>query len=190
MADRPVLAAEARTLGRKAVLTALRREGKVPAVVYGHGDPAPIALDSRELNDYLRHHGPTGLLDLQPGLGEHRGDGPELRKRLPELLPAGRVPDGFVQGSLGQSDRSTSDRHPERGEGGEHERESTAAFADAGFDGIHYLLRHDPSQRLAGVALFGPAGAPPWPFTPGDPIGLALIEEAERRFGLRVMPAP
>jgi RES domain len=65
-----------------------------------------------------------------------------------------------------------------------------AALAGAGFDGVHYLLRHDPSQRLAGVALFGPAGAPSWPFTPGDPIALAAIEEAERRFGLRVMPAP
>jgi hypothetical protein len=65
-----------------------------------------------------------------------------------------------------------------------------AAFAAARFDGVLYLLRHDPSQRLGSVALFGPAGAPPWPFTPGEPIGLGVIEEAERRFGVRVMPVP
>ncbi len=65
-----------------------------------------------------------------------------------------------------------------------------AAFAAARFDGIRYLLRHDPGQRLSGVALFGPAGAPPWSFTPGEPIGRGVIEEAARRFGVRVMPAP
>jgi hypothetical protein len=65
-----------------------------------------------------------------------------------------------------------------------------AAFAGADFDGILYLLRHDPGQRLVGVALFGPAGASGQPFTPGDPIGRDVIEEAERRFGVRVMPAP
>jgi hypothetical protein len=65
-----------------------------------------------------------------------------------------------------------------------------AAFAGADFDGILYLLRHDPGQHLVGIALFGPAGAPPWPFAPGDPIGRGVVEEAERRFGVRVMPTP
>lgn len=65
-----------------------------------------------------------------------------------------------------------------------------AALANAGFDGIHYLLRHDPGQRLVGVALFGPAGEPSWPFTPGEPIGADIVSEAERRFGVRVVPAP
>jgi hypothetical protein len=65
-----------------------------------------------------------------------------------------------------------------------------ATFAAAGFDGIRYLLRHDPGQRLSGTAVFGPAGAADWPFNPGEPIGLGVIEEAERRFGVRVMPAP
>jgi hypothetical protein len=65
-----------------------------------------------------------------------------------------------------------------------------AAFAAAGFDGIRYLLRHDPGQHLAGTALFGPAGVADWPFHPGEPIGPGVIEEAERRFGVRVMPTP
>jgi len=65
-----------------------------------------------------------------------------------------------------------------------------AAFAAAGFDGIRYLLRHDPGQSLAGTALFGPAGAADWPLNPGEPIGSGVIEEAERRFGVRVVPTP
>lgn len=65
-----------------------------------------------------------------------------------------------------------------------------AAFAAAGFDGVRYLLRHDPSQHLAGIALFGRAGSPPWPAPPPEKIGLDLLIEVERRFGLRVLPTP
>jgi hypothetical protein len=65
-----------------------------------------------------------------------------------------------------------------------------AAFAAAGFDGIRYLLRHDPGQQAAGIAVFGPVGAADWAFRPGEPIGSGVIEEAERRFGVRVMPTP
>ena len=64
-----------------------------------------------------------------------------------------------------------------------------AAFAAAGFDGIHYLLRHDPGQSLSGVALFGPAGPQPWPHA-ADPIGPDLIAEVNQRFGLRVLAFP
>lgn len=65
-----------------------------------------------------------------------------------------------------------------------------AALAAAGFDGIRYLLRHDPGQRLTGTALFGSAGMADWPIHPSEPIGPGVIEEAERRFGIRVMPTP
>ncbi len=65
-----------------------------------------------------------------------------------------------------------------------------AAFAAAGFDGVRYLLRHDPSQHLSGIALFGPAGSPPWPAPPPEEIELDLQLEVERRFGLRVLPTP
>lgn len=65
------------------------------------------------------------------------------------------------------------------------------AFARYGFDGIRYLLRHDPSQRLKGVALFGPAGTPPgYPTGVSEPIGPAMLEEVERRFGIRVLDIP
>ena len=65
-----------------------------------------------------------------------------------------------------------------------------AALAAAGFGGIRYLLRHDPAQPLAGVALFGPAGEAPWPAPPGEPIGLDLQREVEARFGVRILPVP
>lgn len=61
------------------------------------------------------------------------------------------------------------------------------AFAGAGFEGVRYLLRHDPAQRLAGVVLFGPAGlSPELPTDPGELIGTAIVEEVRRRFGIRV----
>jgi large subunit ribosomal protein L25 len=36
----------------------------VPAVLYGHGDPQPVALDARMIEDFLRHHGASALVDL------------------------------------------------------------------------------------------------------------------------------
>jgi hypothetical protein len=66
-----------------------------------------------------------------------------------------------------------------------------AAFFRAGFDGIHYLLRHNPAQRSAGIAIFGPAGSPadyPAPIT--EPIGWDLLRKVARRFGVRIRPSP
>jgi hypothetical protein len=65
-----------------------------------------------------------------------------------------------------------------------------AAFAAAGFDGIHYLLRHDPGQSLSGVALFGPAGPQLWPIFASEPIGPELLDEVKQRFGLQVLAFP
>jgi hypothetical protein len=65
----------------------------------------------------------------------------------------------------------------------------------AGFDGVRYLVRHDPRQRLYAVALFGPAGAPEptdpaWPHGKSAPISNALVDEAHKAFGYRVLPTP
>jgi hypothetical protein len=83
--------------------------------------------------------------------------------------------------------------------GANEDSDDSRAFAvaavDAGFDGIRYLVRHDPAQRLYGLALFADAGAP----APADPRWAAgldgdlsgeLIAEAGRRFGYRVLPPP
>jgi hypothetical protein len=61
------------------------------------------------------------------------------------------------------------------------------AFARAGFDGICYLLRHDPAQRLVGIALFGPENSQPGlPVTASEPIGTDLLQRVADRFGIYV----
>ncbi len=67
---RPRLVAEPRTITGKKVAS-LRREGKVPAVVYGHGhESQPIQLDAHELDLLRRHAGRNALLDLTLGKGK------------------------------------------------------------------------------------------------------------------------
>jgi hypothetical protein len=77
----------------------------------------------------------------------------------------------------------------------EHSQAFAVEATRAGFDGIRYLLRHDPAQRLYGIALFSGAGAPAgaagdWPQLDDSPIPDELIAEAHRRFGYRVLPTP
>src|SRR5262245_43005806 len=71
MAQRPQLSATLREHGRKAILTALRRSGRVPAVIYGHKEPPQnLSLDGREVDNFLRHHAPSALIDLQVDGGQ------------------------------------------------------------------------------------------------------------------------
>ena len=50
------LAAQARDLGGKGIARKLRGEGRVPAVVYGHGrDPQALSINTRELEKLLDH---------------------------------------------------------------------------------------------------------------------------------------
>ncbi len=66
-----VLAAEVgRPLGSRAVRR-LRREGKIPGVIYGHGtDPVPVAVGARELRVALNSEaGANQLLSLDTGSG-------------------------------------------------------------------------------------------------------------------------
>jgi len=44
---------------------ALRRAGRVPGVVYGHGSSETIAIERRALEDLLHHAGRTGLIELK-----------------------------------------------------------------------------------------------------------------------------
>jgi large subunit ribosomal protein L25 len=67
---RPRLVAEPRTITGKKVAS-LRREGKVPAVVYGHGHASqPVQLDAHELELLRRHVGRNAMLDLALGKGK------------------------------------------------------------------------------------------------------------------------
>jgi large subunit ribosomal protein L25 len=66
---RPALAAEHRDVVGKKV-AGLRRQGKLPAVVYGHGHPSEsIQLDAREFGLLRRRVGRNALVDLQVGNG-------------------------------------------------------------------------------------------------------------------------
>jgi large subunit ribosomal protein L25 len=68
-----VLAAEVgRPLGSRAVRR-LRREGKIPGVIYGHGtEPLPVAVVARELRVALTGEaGANQLLSLETGTGSY-----------------------------------------------------------------------------------------------------------------------
>jgi large subunit ribosomal protein L25 len=61
---RPALAAERRTVTGKAVAR-LRRDGRLPAVVYGHGlESAAVTLDAHDFDLLRRRIGPNALVDL------------------------------------------------------------------------------------------------------------------------------
>ncbi len=59
------ITAEARTEFGKGAARRIRREHKVPAVIYGHGnDPVHVTLPGHETMMALRHHGMNALLEL------------------------------------------------------------------------------------------------------------------------------
>lgn len=63
-------------------------------------------------------------------------------------------------------------------------------FAQAGFDGVRYRVRHDPAQQLVGVALFGPSGLHDDAFVleQRSSIPVAVVDAAWDRFGIEVLP--
>lgn len=61
---------------------------------------------------------------------------------------------------------------------------------NAGFEGIHYVVRHDPSHIERSVAVFGNEESTADLFDVNTgPIPRDLIEEACREFGFRVWPS-
>jgi large subunit ribosomal protein L25 len=61
---RPTLAAQHREITGKAVAH-LRKAGRLPAVVYGRGEPSTnVTVDSHEFDVLRRHLGPNALVDL------------------------------------------------------------------------------------------------------------------------------
>ena len=64
MADRVTLAGEPRNIIGKQVKQ-LRRDGLIPAVVYGQADPVSVQFPWRSLRRVLRDVGHTALIDLQ-----------------------------------------------------------------------------------------------------------------------------
>ena len=86
----------------------------------------------------------------------------------------------------------------EVGAGGEYEYDSSqelaSGLAAAGYEGIRWWVRHDPAQRLVGIALFGSAGVASTGggLPPADSceIDRGLLDEARRKVGYRVVPRP
>ena len=70
MAEVVLTAETGRTKGSRATRR-LRREGKIPGVIYGHGtDPLPVAVGARELRVALNGEaGANQLLSLETGSG-------------------------------------------------------------------------------------------------------------------------
>ena len=61
---RPTLAAEHREVTGKKV-SRLRHAGRLPAVVYGHGEGSDnVSVDTHEFEQLRRHTGPNALVDL------------------------------------------------------------------------------------------------------------------------------
>lgn len=72
MSDRPTLAARSRTVTGKAVAR-LRRDGHLPAVVFGHGTASePVSLDAHDFDLLRRRVGATTLVDLAVDGGKPR----------------------------------------------------------------------------------------------------------------------
>ncbi|HTA40789.1 MAG TPA: 50S ribosomal protein L25, partial [Candidatus Acidoferrales bacterium] len=50
---------------------ALRADGKIPAVIYGHGTaPEHVAIDAHVFEELLHHGGRTGMITLTGGAGK------------------------------------------------------------------------------------------------------------------------
>ena len=65
MSDRPRLEATSRAESGKSAAARLRREGRLPAVLFGHGlDSESLSVNAHELARLRRHAGATTLVDL------------------------------------------------------------------------------------------------------------------------------
>lgn len=64
------------------------------------------------------------------------------------------------------------------------------AFRRDGFDGIVYLISHDPSAVTRGFAIFGFSGGGLLEIEADEQIEEALIVSAQETFGIIVVPAP
>jgi len=66
-----------------------------------------------------------------------------------------------------------------------------AAFHEAGFEGIRFFVRHDPSRTAQGYALFGKHGErTSWPRGVARKIGPNLCQRLEAASGIKVLARP
>jgi large subunit ribosomal protein L25 len=85
---RPTLAAEPREVTGKAVKH-LRKAGRLPAVVYGHGvESTNVTIDAHAFDQLRRHAGPNALIDLSV---DGKGSNPVLIQAV-QIHPVHRRP--------------------------------------------------------------------------------------------------
>src|SRR5437763_500979 len=66
MAQQQTLSIERRERSGSTVSRKLRHDGKVPAVLYGHGaDPELLAISQKALSDLVTHGGRTSMIELR-----------------------------------------------------------------------------------------------------------------------------
>ena len=71
----------------------------------------------------------------------------------------------------------------------QHSHPWARALWQAGFDGIRYVLRHDPTGDESGYALFGPGGSSlGYGAAPTGPIDHDLLVRCVNRWGLTLAP--
>jgi len=75
------------------------------------------------------------------------------------------------------------------------DRDVSQAFAaeaiEAGYDGVRYWVRHDPTQNRPGYAIFDAAGeSANWPAAPSVPLSQEPVAEASRTYGYKILPRP
>jgi large subunit ribosomal protein L25 len=61
------LTLEPRTATGTTKAQALRRQGKIPGVVYGHGEPTPVAVDAKQLSELLLSGNKSRILEAKIG---------------------------------------------------------------------------------------------------------------------------
>lgn len=63
---RPRIPAEPRVrVRKKSDLKFLRRSGEIPATLFGHGEPQHIKVNARAMDDFLRRHAASGIVDVE-----------------------------------------------------------------------------------------------------------------------------
>jgi len=67
-----VLQAELRNELTKGANNRLRKTGKIPAVVYGHGEPKSIAIDEREFSNSFKKISENEIINLTIGKADHK----------------------------------------------------------------------------------------------------------------------
>ncbi|MBI3128858.1 MAG: 50S ribosomal protein L25 [Candidatus Tectomicrobia bacterium] len=89
--DRVNLEVERRTGKGKSAARHLRREGKVPAVVYGIHDPASVAVSPKELDRVLGTRAGVNVIVQLNVTGDAQGERPVLIKDLQRDPMKGRI---------------------------------------------------------------------------------------------------